>query len=149
MNVSEAGSWASSPAVRRSMIGNRNRDTRPELVVRSLLHRRGMRFRVAARPIKGLRRTADIVFRPAKTAVQIDGCYWHGCPDHYKPPRTNPGYWSEKIVRNTTRDRDSDEQWSAAGWIVLHFWEHESPEDVVNAVAAVVASRRASMQRRP
>ena len=74
------GSWASDEATRRKMVGNRSRDTKPELLVRSLVHGRGLRYRVAQRPLPGLRRTADLVFRPTRVAVFVDGCYWHGCP---------------------------------------------------------------------
>ena len=93
--VAPEGSWASSAARRRNMQAIRSRDTKPERLVRSLLHAQGLRYRVAAKPLPALRRTADIVFRPAKLAVFIDGCYWHGCPEHYVPPKTNPGYWSD------------------------------------------------------
>lgn len=86
------GSWASSAARRRNMQAIKARDTKPERRIRQLLHAQGLRYRVAARPLADLRRTADIVFRPAKTAVFIDGCYWHGCPEHYVSPKTNPGY---------------------------------------------------------
>src|SRR5947208_1414061 len=86
-----AGSWASSEAIRRTMVACRNRDTAPEKAVRSAIHGLGLRFRVAARPLPDLRRTADMVFRPARVAVFIDGCYWHACPVHYVAPSTNVG----------------------------------------------------------
>ncbi|MDT0484789.1 very short patch repair endonuclease [Streptomyces doebereineriae] len=136
------GSWASSAARRRNMQAIRNRDTKPELLVRRLLHAQGLRYRVAAKPLPGLRRTADLVFRPAKLAVFIDGCYWHGCPEHYVPPKTNPGYWSDKVTRNVNRDRDTDERLREAGWTVLRFWEHESPDDCVLKIAATVSRLR-------
>lgn len=120
----------------------RSRDTKPELLVRRLLHAQGLRYRVAARPVPDLRRTADIVFRPAKLAVFIDGCYWHGCPEHYVPPKTNAGYWSGKVLRNVTRDRDTDRRLRDAGWTVLRFWEHESPDDCALAIAAAVSLLR-------
>ncbi|MBW1599980.1 very short patch repair endonuclease [Streptomyces sp. JJ38] len=123
-----AGSWASSAARRRNMQAIRSRDTKPERVIRQLVHAQGLRYRVAARPLPGLRRTADMVFRPAKVAVFVDGCYWHGCPEHYIPPRTNSGYWSEKVARNVARDRETDMLLTEAGWTVLRFWEHESPD---------------------
>ncbi|WP_416531195.1 very short patch repair endonuclease [Streptomyces coelicoflavus] len=137
------GSWASSAARRRNMQAIRSRDTKPERLVRRLVHAQGLRFRVAARPLPDLRRTADIVFRPAKVAVFIDGCYWHGCPEHYVPPKTNQGYWSEKVLRNVERDRDTDQQLRAAGWLVLRFWEHESAEECSHAVCKAVTARRA------
>ncbi|MFE5971821.1 very short patch repair endonuclease [Streptomyces sp. NPDC056460] len=138
-----AGSWASSAARRRNMQAIRSRDTKPEQQVRRLLHAQGLRYRVAAKPLPGLRRTADIIFRPVKVAVFIDGCYWHGCPEHYVAPRTNPGYWSDKVARNMTRDSDTNQRLEEAGWTVLRFWEHESPEECAMRIAAEVAEHRA------
>lgn len=83
-----------------------------------------------------------MVFRPAKVAVFIDGCYWHGCPEHYVAPKTNSGYWSEKVERNVTRDRDTDERLTSEGWLVLRFWEHEPSADCADKIAATVISRR-------
>jgi DNA mismatch endonuclease (patch repair protein) len=68
------------------MQGNRSRDTKPELAVRRILHARGLRYFVNRKPVPDLRRTADLVFTRAKVAVFIDGCFWHGCPEHHKPP---------------------------------------------------------------
>lgn len=141
-----AGSWASSAARRRNMQAIRSRDTTPERLVRSLVHAQGLRYRVAARPLPELRRTADLVFRPAKVAVFIDGCYWHGCPDHYVAPKTNPGYWSDKVARNVARDRDTDERLQAAGWTVLRFWEHEAAEACALKIAGTVARLRKKKQ---
>jgi DNA mismatch endonuclease, patch repair protein len=123
----------------------RSRDTKPEQVVRRLLHAKGLRYRVAAKPLPELRRTADIVFRSAKVAVFIDGCYWHGCPEHYVPPKTNSGYWSNKVAGNMVRDRDTDRHLVDAGWTILRFWEHESPEECASAVLRVVLERRETL----
>ncbi|MDX2559062.1 very short patch repair endonuclease [Streptomyces sp. TX20-6-3] len=142
------GSWASSAARRRNMQAIRSRDTKPEQLVRRLLHARGLRYRVAARPLPDLRRTADIVFRPVKVAVFIDGCYWHGCPEHYVAPRTNPGYWSDKVARNMARDGDTDLRLTEAGWTVLRFWEHEAPDACAARIAVEVARRRAPLHDR-
>ncbi|MFI9645927.1 very short patch repair endonuclease [Streptomyces sp. NPDC052040] len=136
------GSWASSAARRRNMQAIRSRDTTPERLIRQLVHARGLRYRVAARPLPELRRTADMVFRPAKVAVFIDGCYWHGCPVHYVSPKTNPAYWSEKVARNVARDRDTDQRLMEAGWQVLRFWEHESPGDCALKIIAEVGRLR-------
>ena len=136
------GSWASSAAVRRNMQANRSRDTGPEKAVRRLLHAAGLRYRVGRSPLPGLRRTADIVFGPTKVAVFIDGCYWHGCPDHYALPKTNSGYWSPKIEGNRLRDRDTDARLVAAGWLVLRFWEHEDPAACADKIIKAVSMRR-------
>src|SRR5579864_3998457 len=101
-------SWASSPTVRSVMRGNRKRDTRPEMRLRASLHRMGLRYRVAARPLPGTPWTADLVFPRNRVAVFVDGCYWHGCSKHYNPARTNPAYWGSKIQRNRARDAVMD-----------------------------------------
>ncbi|MEV1043779.1 very short patch repair endonuclease [Streptomyces sp. NPDC049916] len=120
----------------------RSRDTQPERLIRRLVHAQGLRYRVAAKPLPDLRRTADLVFRPVRVAVFIDGCYWHGCPEHYVSPKTNAGYWSEKVARNVARDRDTDERLSQAGWTVLRFWEHESPDMCADKIARTVEGIR-------
>lgn len=131
-------SWASSPASRKVMQGNRSRDTSPELAVRRRLHAAGLRFRVAHRPVPALRRSADIVFTKQRIAVFIDGCYWHACPEHGTVARSNASYWSEKLARNVARDADTTEQLLAAGWTVLRFWEHEDPDVVAATLSAAV-----------
>lgn len=131
------------------MVANRSRDTKPELRVRSAVHRRGLRYRVSARPLPGLQRTADMVFRPAKVAVFIDGCFWHGCPEHYTAPRTNAGYWSAKIERNKGRDADTDQQLQGAGWTVLRYWEHEPTDAVAEDIIRTVRLARTSSARTP
>lgn len=138
-------SWASSPAVRRQMIGNKGRDTKPELALRSAVHRLGLRYRVAAPPIRGLRRSADMIFRRARVAVFVDGCFWHGCPQHYAAPATNAGYWAAKVTRNSARDRDTDARLADAGWVVIRVWEHEPPEPVAAVVANTVRRRLAAL----
>lgn len=89
-----------------------------------------------------------MVFGPAKVAVFIDGCYWHGCPEHYVAPRTNPGYWSDKVARNIARDRDTDEKLSQAGWLVLRFWEHEPSSECASEIIHTVMQRRESLNRK-
>lgn len=132
-------SWSSSAANRASMRGNRSRDTKPELRLRSLLHRRGLRFRVAYRPLPTRRNTADVVFSRAKVALFVDGCYWHGCPQHFVQPRTNSDYWQGKIARNVARDHEFDAALRDAGWTVIRCWEHEDPELVAETVANAVS----------
>src|SRR5262245_6042389 len=74
---------ASSVCVRKSMQAIKGRDTKPELAVRKALHSQGFRYRVSTRPLPELRRTADMVFSRARVAVFVDGCFWHGCPQHH------------------------------------------------------------------
>lgn len=124
------------------MQGNRSRDTSPELAVRRALHAMGLRYRVAARPLPSLRRTADIVFRPARVAVFVDGCFWHGCPEHYRPPSSNVEYWAPKILRNQERDLETTTALEAAGWTVLRYWEHDHVGAIVADVARHISQRR-------
>lgn len=131
-------SWASSTGVARSMRSNRSRDTRPELAVRRELHRRGLRYRVDLRPVAGVRSRADIVFTRRRIAIYIDGCFWHQCPIHKTLPATNQGYWLPKLARNRERDAEVNAALVEAGWTVLRFWEHQSPNEVADLVVAAL-----------
>ncbi|MFV2195674.1 very short patch repair endonuclease [Nocardiopsis sp. LOL_012] len=141
------GSWASSAANRRSMLGNRSRDTKPEVALRRLVHAAGLRYRVSAKPLPKMRRTADLLFGPTRVAVFVDGCFWHGCPDHFVPPKTNPDYWREKIGGNMQRDRDTDERLTEAGWLVLRYWEHQDPAECAELVVETVSARKRELAR--
>lgn len=121
------------------MQGNRSAETRPEIALRSALHRLGLRFRKNARPQHDLRMRADIVFPKRRLAVFVDGCFWHGCPSHGKRPRTNAGYWEQKIDRNMARDRRDDALLEEAGWRVLRVWEHEPPDVAAQTIAELIA----------
>lgn len=133
-----AQSWASSLATRKSMLSNRGRDTGPERALRSALHRAGYRYRVCSRPIRDLRRTADLVFVTARLAVFVDGCYWHGCPEHYEPPRANATCWRTKVEQNVSRDRETNRILRDARWRVVRIWEHEPlSESVAKVIAAL------------
>ncbi|EBM0725424.1 very short patch repair endonuclease, partial [Salmonella enterica subsp. enterica serovar Senftenberg] len=117
------------------MQANRSRDTQPELAVRRVLHADGFRYRVAAAPLAGLRRRADIVFTKQRIAVFIDGCFWHGCEEHGRTTfRHNVDYWPAKIAANRARDADTNARLSSAGWHVMRFWEHQNPVDVAKAI---------------
>jgi DNA mismatch endonuclease (patch repair protein) len=129
-------SWASSDAARARMKSNRSRDTGPEIALRRAVHALGLRYRVDARPIANVRRTADLVFRRARIAVFVDGCFWHGCPIHYRAPVSNAAFWADKVARNRNRDREVDSLLSAAGWRVVRIWEHAD----LNAAALEIHS---------
>ncbi|MET8214983.1 very short patch repair endonuclease [Streptomyces hirsutus] len=119
-----------------------SRDTAPEVAVRKLLHASGMRYRVNV-PVPGMpRRTIDIAFPKVKIAVFLDGCFWHGCPEHATHPRANAEWWRAKLDKNTARDLETTEHLAAEGWTVLRFWEHEVPDDVASTVRAKVFSLR-------
>lgn len=121
------------------MKGNRRRDTAPELAVRRLLHAAGLRYRVDAKPEDDLRRRADILFRRRRVAVFIDGCYWHGCPEHYTAPKANAEFWRAKVERNRERDAETTAVLQERGWTVLRFWTHDRPEDVADHISKAVA----------
>lgn len=123
------------------MRGNRSRDTKPELSVRRLLHAAGYRYRVNHRPLPGLRRTADIVFPRKRVAVFVDGCFWHGCPEHHVPSKTNSTYWSVKIENNVRRDRETDAALREADWTVLRYWSHEPPDLVTLDIRSKIDGR--------
>lgn len=131
----------SSPAASARMRANRSRDTAPELAVRRLLHARGLRFRVHYAPLPGLRRRADIAFTRARLAIFIDGCFWHGCPEHGTQAKANAGFWHEKIETNRRRDVETTQRLEDADWLVLRFWEHEDFADVAGRIAEVVEDR--------
>jgi DNA mismatch endonuclease (patch repair protein) len=124
------------------MVGNSQRETAPEIALRSALHRMGFRFRKHTRAEPSVRCRADIVFSRERVAVFVDGCFWHCCPDHGTSPRTNSSYWSAKLARNAERDRDNTAALIAAGWTVLRFWEHEDPMVAAERIAETVAARR-------
>jgi DNA mismatch endonuclease, patch repair protein len=128
---------ATNDGVSIRMRGNRRRDTKPEVAVRSALHRRGLRFRVD-HPVQlpGRVVRADIVFPRKRLAVFIDGCFWHQCPIHATLPQTNTDYWLPKLERNVKRDRLIDELLGGIGWSVLRAWEHEAPAQVAGRIAA-------------
>ena len=130
-------SWASTEGVARSMRGNRRRDTSPELAVRRILHARGLRYRVDYAPLPTMsRRRADIVFTRARLAVFVDGCFWHGCPEHATLPVRNADYWLPKLARNRERDAETDAALAAAGWRVVRVWEHEDPTAAASRIEA-------------
>ncbi len=139
-----ADSWASSPEARARMQSNKGRDTKPELALRSAVHALGLRYRVSAKPLGDLRRTADLVFPRARVAVFLDGCFWHGCPEHHTVASANATFWAEKLAGNRARDRDTDGRLAAAGWVSVRIWEHEDPRAAARHVEKVVRARGAT-----
>lgn len=114
----------------------RGADTGPEMVLRRALWRTGLRYRVRPR-IAG---RPDLVFIGCGIAVFVDGCFWHGCPKHYKASATNAAFWSEKIARNCLRDREVNVVLAKLGWTVLRYWEHEVEGEVASVVDRIRAA---------
>jgi DNA mismatch endonuclease (patch repair protein) len=131
------------------MQANRGRNTRLELALGSALHRRGLRFWKHRRPIAGLRSEADFVFPRLRLAIFVDGCFWHGCPDHATWPTSNAEFWKTKIEGNRSRDKRTDSVLAKAGWTVVRFWEHQPIEEMAAAVGGVVRSARGAMTAKP
>ena len=103
------------------------RDTAAELVLRRLLHRRGLRYFIHRRPLPKLRREADLIFPRVRVAVFVDGCFWHGCPDHATWPKTNAEFWRVKIEKNAARDRETVVELESAGWVAVRVWSIRTP----------------------
>ncbi|WIM87442.1 DNA mismatch endonuclease Vsr [Candidatus Mycobacterium wuenschmannii] len=129
------------------MSKQRQRDTQAELSVRKILHARGIRFRVDARPESDYRCKADIIWRTLHLAVFIDGCFWHGCPEHATRPTANREWWAQKLDSNIERDRRADAVLGTRGWTVLRFWEHEEPAVVADAICLQLAKLRSARGR--
>ena len=106
-------------AVMSCIRSSANKDTELRLIVIFRAHR-----------VTGWRRNRnlpgkpDFVFPAQRLALFVDGCYWHGCPKHYRRPKTNRAFWDAKIARNRQRDREVHRLLRAKGWRVLRVWEH-------------------------
>jgi DNA mismatch endonuclease (patch repair protein) len=128
----------SSVGISERMSSARRRDTKPEVALRRELHARGLRYRVAY-PVPGQRRrTIDIAFTRAKVAVMVDGCFWHGCPEHGTHPRSNSEWWRAKLSANAARDADTNRVLGALGWLVIRVWEHQPAESAADLVEAAL-----------
>ena len=100
----------------------RSKDTKPEIVLRKALWAKGLRYRVNHPRLPG---KPDVAILGPRVCVFLDGCFWHGCPDHYVFPRSRQEYWSQKLLRNVQRDRNQTRELEDLGWTVLRIWEHE------------------------
>jgi DNA mismatch endonuclease, patch repair protein len=131
---------ASTPQVRRRMQATPQRDTAPEVALRSAIHRLKFRFRVDW-TLPNTRRRADLAFVAPKVAVFVDGCFWHCCPQHATWPKNNADWWRKKLTANVARDRDTDRRLEAAGWAVVRVWEHEHIDHAVRKLTRVLRRR--------
>lgn len=133
---------AMSDAVAARMRLQSTRDTKPEVLIRRELHRRGLRYRIQYKILDSLNRRMDIAFPRERVAVDVRGCFWHDCPEHGSRPKSNQDWWSSKLEGNVQRDADSERRLAAAGWDVVVVWEHEDPVEAADRVERVVLSRR-------
>lgn len=127
--------------IKRRMLATKRRDTKVEVRLRSLLHRRGLRFRVDLAPVAHMRSRADVVFPNVRVAVFVNGCFWHGCPAHGTWPKNNAAWWRAKIEANRDRDQRVDACLRAAGWEVIRVWEHEDLDGAAQRVESLVHDR--------
>lgn len=132
----------SSAEARRRMQSVRQKSTSAEFALRRKLHAYGLRYRIQVPVLTKPRRVADVAFIGPRVAVFVDGCFWHGCPQHATWPKQNAEFWRAKILANQQRDRDTDERLRAEGWKIVRAWEHEPSERVAAKVATIVAKRR-------
>jgi DNA mismatch endonuclease (patch repair protein) len=109
----------------------RTSGTAPERALRRELHRRGLRYRVNVPTIPG---RPDIALTRARIAVFVDGCFWHGCPEHAVAPKANADWWRSKLDANVARDRRTEERLREMGWLVIRAWEHENPVDAADVI---------------
>jgi len=141
---------ASTAAARGVLSRTARRDTAPELALRRAMHRLGMRFLVdVAAPGTSRRRRVDVLLRGSRIAVLVHGCFWHGCPRHYHPPKANSAWWELKLRSVQERDTDTLDRLSQAGWLPLVVWEHEDMERAAARVQAVYRARRHFLDHRP
>ena len=133
---------SSSHDVSQRMACVRKKGTRCEIELRRVLHACGLRYRVQAPLLSKPRRVVDVVFPTARIAVFVDGCFWHGCPEHTSWPKTNADFWRSKIETNRARYADTDQRLGSLGWKTIRVWEHENPEDAAARIAKLVKTRR-------
>jgi DNA mismatch endonuclease (patch repair protein) len=100
-----------------------------------------LRYQIDTKPVKELNRRADIVFKSAKVAVFVDGCFWHGCPIHGTQAKANAEFWANKINRNQERDAETNQLLKKVGWKVIRVWEHEDPEKASEKIQKIILKR--------
>jgi DNA mismatch endonuclease, patch repair protein len=124
--------------VRRAVMSRiKGANTKPETLLRKALWSLGVRYRLGTR-IGRVR--PDLVFKKARLAIFVDGCFWHGCPDHYTPPRSRARFWAKKLKENVERDIRQTFELERAGWRVLRIWEHQLEKDPLETAKAVHAN---------
>jgi len=120
----------------------RGKNTKPETLLRTALHLRGLRFRLHRKDLPG---SPDIVCPRQKIAVFVHGCFWHGCPAHSGHPKTNSKFWLDKVNANRKKDKRTRKKLKKLGWKVIRVWEHELERGVsrvATAIERIVRSER-------
>jgi DNA mismatch endonuclease (patch repair protein) len=121
------------------MKATRQKDTAAEVALTAILSTMGLSFETDRAPVAESRRRADIVFRASRVAIFVDGCFWHGCPEHGTWPKANSQFWRDKITANARRDVDTVRMLEDCGWRVFRFWEHLPAQDAALAVKHAIA----------
>lgn len=130
--------------VRRNMRTMPTRNSSPEVRLRRILHRFGLRYRLHSSDLPG---RPDITFSSAKVVVFVDGCFWHACPTHGVLPKNNREWWRRKLLMNRKRDRDKDRVLKSTGWLPIHVWEHDEMASAARKIAQIVRGRRNMIRR--
>lgn len=138
--------WPDVPEARRNVMrANKSKDTKPELVLRSLLHRLGYRYRLHPKAVPG---RPDIAFPGRRKAIFVHGCFWHGHDGCRRAnvPKTRTGYWLPKLAANRERDGRKEAELSAMGWQSMTVWECElaDPGEAVSKAARFLGPPRGS-----
>jgi DNA mismatch endonuclease, patch repair protein len=133
----------------RMMSGIRAKNTRPEVLLRRALTSLGARYRIHPRNVPG---RPDIAFPRARLAILVQGCFWHGCPKHYRAPVTRSDFWAAKLAANRARDARVKRELGRAGWRSLWLWEHDVMRNPSRCAARILTLRArilAALARRP
>ncbi len=125
----------------RTMRAVKSNDSKMEIKFRSALWRSGLRF---YKNVKSLSGKPDIVFPKKKVVIFLDSCFWHGCPEHLRMPKSNLDYWQPKIERNKKRDSEINAYYSENNWQIFRIWEHELKTNFDNQVSEVARAVRRS-----
>lgn len=133
---------AQRSALMASIKGRANKRT--ELLLAALFREYGIKGWRRHYPIAG---RPDFVFTRAKVAVFVDGCFWHGCPWHYRQPTSNVAFWQSKMEANRNRDKISSTRLRLEGWKVIRVWEHSlsRPEKVVKKISSALDDQTSRM----
>ena len=135
----------------RCMSRIRSRDTKPEFVVRSAVHRLGYRFRLHRKDLPG---SPDLVFPRLRAVIFVHGCFWHWHPETDCPiagiPKSNLEYWGPKLLRTRIRDRENVDLLQETGWQVMVIWECELRyrENLLGRVRQFLEGQESAIQAR-
>ncbi|TMC47581.1 MAG: very short patch repair endonuclease [Chloroflexi bacterium] len=130
------------------MLANRPGATKPEQRLRAALFARGLRFRKDRRPEPAVRCRADVLFPTERICIFVDGCFWHGCRQHFSLPASNSSWWSEKVQATVDRDVRQRNALKSQGWRVISIWEHELRGAGVEESAYAICARVRESTRR-